>query len=185
MFQGKGEMHTFWIVGEDREHRISRLKPPVVPSCKSPSLTQRQGRRPLHKVNSTPTMRSHQYRTNVCFDKDYEPKPNGTLPSIGDRLEEQPRQYYLSLRRKSSSDEQPNTRQLDTPLWPHHSQDNVSSRLDNVSLSAHQDKPHSRFSNNRHDSGSCEEKSPLLHCVPVDCRVQHNNNSSGSEETRV
>ena len=99
LFQGKGEVRTYWVVGEDRERRMSRLAPPK--SGKSP-LKIADLPRPLQKMPSAPSIRfsssTDEYKPFDCpaetdkllngmlphglgYDRDFKTQASRTRPS--------------------------------------------------------------------------------------------------------
>ena len=79
-FQGKGEVRTYWVVGEDRERRMSRLAPPK--AAKSPTKITDMPR-PLQKMLSAPSIRfsasSDEYKLYDC-PTETDKLLNGMLP---------------------------------------------------------------------------------------------------------
>ena len=90
--QGKGEMRTFYINGEDKERRMARLAPPDGMTNNNNTVNNTTSKlgptRSLKKISSVPSLRGSQRRYHSCDKDDVGTDPVGGEKSNG----------YISLR---------------------------------------------------------------------------------------
>lgn len=74
MLQGKGEIRTHWLTGEDKERRMTRLKPPRT-CAKSPDVRHSS----LHRTQSTSLSRQVSWRDRCQADQENKRPVNGII----------------------------------------------------------------------------------------------------------